>query len=74
MLSAEKGPIIAGFNAASQLGGSKRSSSDEEMRKATQRGSMRSPAAKSAVGEAPSPAINRASDHMRTLMTQVGPH
>src|ERR671935_87503 len=47
MLSAEKAPISAGRSIASHGGGLKPSSSREEIRYATQRGSMRSPGSKS---------------------------
>jgi len=53
MLSAEYAPTIAGFKAASHWGAWNPSSSAEEMRYATQLGSIRSPGSKSAPGEAP---------------------
>ncbi len=61
MLSAEKAPTSAGRSTASHGGGSKPSSSSGEIRKATHRGSMRSPASKSAVGDAPSSLTTAAS-------------
>src|SRR5439155_867177 len=61
MLSAENAPTRAGRNTASHGGGSKPSRSVDEMRNATQRGSIRSPRSKSAPGEAPTSPIRSAS-------------